>query len=516
MNLREIVNYLENEIESRQVLTHIYGSNLEIVESRRKHWLSALKGFARQFGADRDVLLARAPGRANLMGMHIEHQGGSENHVLLSREVLVVAVQNQIGLIRIRNDDHMHVDYEVRIDSPVRRRDGLSGKRGWWRYLDGVISSLSMAASQGALLGADLFVYSDLPEAATLGSSSALSVAIGIALRAINRLHIKKREMIEIIARGEQLAGVHGGPGDPAAMLLGQRGHLVHIQYFPMREQLVAFPPNCAVVICHSGKSATKAANARDRFHQQIAAYTLARLLIKRFRPELAQRIEHLRDVNPDHLHMGISEIYSLIRSLPTSVSRAQALLLLPDARQELDEAFHTHKEPRGGYSVRGVCLYGVAEHARAERCVELLRTGDMVTFGELMLIGHDGDRLFHFKEDGSPQTYESDISDGHLMALAHAKPAPELWLQPGSYRCSTEELDTIVDIAHRVEGVYGARLTGSGLGGCAVVLCERSVGPDVKAVLQERFYGPRGLDRITWIDQPVAGADVISIPGRE
>jgi N-acetylgalactosamine kinase len=516
MNVREIANYLENRIESRQVFTRVYGDNLEIVESRRKHWLSALLGFARQFGANRGVLLARAPGRANLMGMHIEHQGGSENHVLLSREVIVVAAQNQIGLLRIRNVEDMHADYEVRIDSLVHRRDRLSGKRGWWRYLDGVISSLSMTASQGVFLGADLFVHSDLPEAATLGSSSALSAAIGIALQAVNSLHIEKKEMIEIIARGEKIAGVHGGPGDPAAMLLGQRGHLVHIQYYPMREQLIPFPPNCAVVICHSGKSATKAANARDRFHQQISAYTLARLLIKGFRPELTQRIEHLRDVNPDHLHMSVSEIYSLIKSLPVSVSRAQALLLLPDAEQELDEAFRTHKEPRGGYSVRGVCLYGVTEHARAERCIELLRTEDMITFGELMLIGHDGDRLFRFKEDGSFQTYESDISDEHLKALAHAKPAPDLWSHPGSYRCSTRELDAIVDIAHRVEGVYGARLTGSGLGGCAVVLCKRSVGLDVKAVLQERFYGPRGIECITWIDQPVAGADVIPIPGRE
>ena len=38
-------------------------------------------------------------------------------------------------------------------------------------------------------------------------------------------------------------------------------------------------------------------------------------------------------------------------------------------------------------------------------------------------------------------------------------------------YEVSSEELDLMVDLAQKVEGVYGARMTGGGFGGCTVNL---------------------------------------------
>ena len=38
-------------------------------------------------------------------------------------------------------------------------------------------------------------------------------------------------------------------------------------------------------------------------------------------------------------------------------------------------------------------------------------------------------------------------------------------------YEVSSEELDLMVKLAQKVEGVYGARMTGGGFGGCTVNL---------------------------------------------
>jgi galactokinase len=38
-------------------------------------------------------------------------------------------------------------------------------------------------------------------------------------------------------------------------------------------------------------------------------------------------------------------------------------------------------------------------------------------------------------------------------------------------YEVSSEELDLMVELAQKVEGVYGARMTGGGFGGCTVNL---------------------------------------------
>jgi galactokinase len=56
----------------------------------------------------------------------------------------------------------------------------------------------------------------------------------------------------------------------------------------------------------------------------------------------------------------------------------------------------------------------------------------------------------------------------GKLMAQSHASLRDDM-------RVSCEELDTLVELAVACEGVYGARMTGGGFGGCAIALIESS-----------------------------------------
>jgi galactokinase len=61
--------------------------------------------------------------------------------------------------------------------------------------------------------------------------------------------------------------------------------------------------------------------------------------------------------------------------------------------------------------------------------------------------------------------------------------------------KVSTPALDALVEAA-RESGALGARLTGAGFGGCAVVFCRRDELPRVRAGLIERYYSQRaGFD---------------------
>lgn len=66
-------------------------------------------------------------------------------------------------------------------------------------------------------------------------------------------------------------------------------------------------------------------------------------------------------------------------------------------------------------------------------------------------------------------------------------------------YDVSCEELDVITDAARACEGVFGARLTGAGFGGCAIALIRpghrEQVAKHVRAVFSARFGVEPGFD---------------------
>lgn len=76
----------------------------------------------------------------------------------------------------------------------------------------------------------------------------------------------------------------------------------------------------------------------------------------------------------------------------------------------------------------------------------------------------------------------------GRLMAASHESLRDQL-------RVSCAPLDELVAAAIAA-GAYGARLTGAGFGGCAVILCDDSSLDHVRAGLVERYYSTRtGFD---------------------
>ncbi|HXU35551.1 MAG TPA: galactokinase [Blastocatellia bacterium] len=83
--------------------------------------------------------------------------------------------------------------------------------------------------------------------------------------------------------------------------------------------------------------------------------------------------------------------------------------------------------------AIRKRCRHVITENLRVEEAAAALEHGDLHTFGELMGASHRS-----LKED---------------------------------YEVSCAELDTMVDLATQVEGVYGARMTGGGFGGCTINL---------------------------------------------
>jgi N-acetylgalactosamine kinase len=377
-------------------------------------------------------------------------------------------------------------------------------------------------------------VAGNIPIAAGLGSSSALVVSSAEALLRINDLEMDRGDFVEVCGTAEWYVGTRGGFGDHAAIKLSKQGHISNIGFFPFQTDFAPFLDGYRVAIVNTLKEAKKAAWAKSIFNERVATYEIGLMLLSQKFPLIREKVQFFRDVNPDNLGVDEGWLYEMLKLLPSRIGRGQLLSQLPRKANALKELFRTHDEPKDGYRVRGVCLFGLAECARAQVAVSFLKENDMKSFGELISLSHNGDRVTRivngnriqyvehpvFGEEAVTVAKSRSIGDEYLDKLiADARSnAPDrvesakLYRQPGGYAVSCEELDELVDIAMDVEGVLGAGRTGAGLGGCISVLLEKDKADDLKRKVFEEYYRPRNLQPAVEICFPVEGAGVIEL----
>jgi galactokinase len=112
---------------------------------------------------------------------------------------------------------------------------------------------------------------------------------------------------------------------------------------------------------------------------------------------------------------------------------------------------------------------YVTGEIRRTTEAAEALKAGDLERFGRLANASHDG-----LRDD---------------------------------YEVSCRELDCMVEIARRCPGVYGARMTGAGFGGCTVNFVEPSRVQGFVATVGERYAEETGLTPEIYVSAAAEGA---------
>ena len=94
----------------------------------------------------------------------------------------------------------------------------------------------------------------------------------------------------------------------------------------------------------------------------------------------------------------------------------------------------------------------------------------------------------------------------GELMAESHASLRDD-------YEVSCTELDLMVDLARRCLGVYGARMTGGGFGGCTVNLVERDAIDEFEVAVTQGYQHATGLLPEIYVCTAADGAREVGTP---
>jgi galactokinase len=218
------------------------------------------------------------PGRIEVLGKHTDYAGGRSLLVAVERGFVILAA--------------------ARSDNRVRVIDSLSGEVVdpsvatataplWARYPATVAHRLDRNFAE-ATGGCDIAFASDLPPAAGLSSSSALVVAVYLALDAVRHVSgtATYRERIDSAEQlagylgavengldygdlaGEAGVGTMGGSEDHTAILAARRDSLVQYGFAPVIfEASVPMPASHVFVIAASGVRAEKAGAALGAYN---------------------------------------------------------------------------------------------------------------------------------------------------------------------------------------------------------------------------------------------------------
>ncbi len=519
----------------RQELADVYSNETEVVQDRVRAYRATLTKAAEVLGGDQKVFIVRSPGRVNAMGRHIDHQGGICNLMAIGYESLIIVRPRQDDRVRLFNVNSEHFpDREFSIGEMVEDlpwNDWLSLVNSekvsrmmhtdggdWAQYIKAAVLRIQKKFRNDKLHGMDLVVSGNIPIAAGLSSSSTLVVGAAEATVTVNGLDTFPAQLVDLCGEGEWFVGTRGGAADHAAIKFGRKGKVVKVTFFDFGVlDMVPFPDDYALVVCDSGLKAHKTGNARDLFNHRVSCYRIGFLLIKKYFPQYAALLRHLRDVNMNTLSIPLSWIYKILLHLPEGATRDELRALLPE--EDLDVFFSQHNPPADGlYPIRGVALFGLAEMERAKRFADEMKAGRIEQLGQLMNTSHDGDRVVSIAADGSERPYRAPTSNDYILGLIDDLESgdldrvsrAQLQGQPGSYRCSLPEIDWMVHISLQTEGVVGAQLAGAGLGGCMMALAHRDAVANLVANLTRQYYQPQAKAPMTLVCRPVAGSAVL------
>ena len=369
-----------------------------------EHLATVTSAFRAATGHEADGVWA-APGRVNLVGEHLDYNGGPVLPFAIEHRGLLAAGRRDDGRWRLvsRQDDMV---WQGGPD------DLLPGTvPGWAGYAAGVVWALRQAGHD--VPGLDLVVDGRVPVGAGLSSSASLTSGVAVAVAGLLGLpgadladEPGRRMLAQACVRAEnEFAGAPTGGMDQAVVLRAHAGHALLLDCTSFDAEHVPLP---------------------------LGGGAPVELLVV--------------DTRAHHSHADGR--YGGRRAACETAARQLGVPRLADITLDgLDEATDSlHDE-----ELRRVLRHVVTETERVHRVAALLREGRLDATGPHLLASHDSMR--------------------------------------DDFRISVPELDLVVTSAVAA-GALGARMTGGGFGGSAVVLCPAGTAQEVGRAVHEAFVG--------------------------
>jgi galactokinase len=207
-----------------------------------------LTGFRASFGCE-PLGMAVAPGRVNLIGDHVDYEGGYVLPMAIEKWTVVAVGPGEQGLIRgvsSQTNQRGSGQSEWFVGSPRDRKI-------WLKYVAGVLDGYQSLGWD--CRGLNVSVSSSLPIGAGLSSSAALEMATAIGLEQLGAPVQEPKTRAQLCQKAEhEYAGVPCGIMDQLTVGCGVEGHAMLIdcrslefEPIPLSSEVVCLVIGCGV-----------------------------------------------------------------------------------------------------------------------------------------------------------------------------------------------------------------------------------------------------------------------------
>jgi galactokinase len=293
--------------------------------------------FREHLGDPTGAVVARAPGRVNLIGEHTDYNDGFVLPTIIDRYVEVVARKRSDRRVRIVAAD-LNEKCEHDFDRPI----DYTGPK-WSPFVVGVVHEL---VQRGRIdVGVDIVFRGTVPREAGLSSSAALEIATALALDSIFNLWLNPVDMARLCRDVEhRYAGVRCGIMDQFASRLGRSNHalLIDCRSLDARQVPMALDGHRLVIV----DSGVRRELADSAYNQR--------------RSECEEAVTLLRKAD---------DSITSLRYVTQRVLSEHEKLLPPDLFAR--------------------CRHVISENNRVLEACESLAGGDLESFGRLMNASH-------------------------------------------------------------------------------------------------------------------------------
>ncbi|GAA1750106.1 galactokinase [Rothia terrae] len=395
------------------------------------HVARVRQAFIDEFGYE-PARVFSAPGRVNLIGEHIDYNGGIVMPLALPHRTFVAISPRTDGVLRVTSTQDGSETTGIAADAIAP-----GAVDSWIAYVVGVPWAMRELGLLDEVTGADIAVDSDVPLGAGLSSSAALECSVALAFDALASGNDSSRQLLAATDEGRkklatacikaenEIAGANTGGMDQSISLRASQGSVLTID-------------------CRDF--------ATTKVPLDLAAAGLSLLVIDTRAPHQLNDGQYAkRRAGCDAMADAFGEKF--LSSLVTDGTEVKGDVDDAVARwREIASAGEV--EVPGEYTVEALLRHVLSEQLRVVETIKLFEAGEPTagTWSKL----------------------------GELLTASHASLRDD-------YQVTCPELDVAVDVALEA-GALGARMTGGGFGGSAVALVRAGEQDAVAHAVREAF----------------------------